>query len=378
MKTKFIKSKRIISVVLAVCMVLSLGVSKQTKAATTTRKTLALNQTYTETWEDDETKIFQFTVPQAGNINIEIKNTNATGSEEVRVWLYNSNNVNILDEEIGVDIKLPTYSSDANKTYYLKVSDWKRAEDTSFSITIHFQATTNWESENNDTTATADGIEANRSYKGMITENDDCDYFKFYLSGNRKVNIKFGPAEVDGGGYSWYVNLLNSKNESKEIACSGTSQTYTTYLKKGTYYLKIKNFSRTKNIPYTFSYTTKSLKIKQPKITSIKGSAHKGLFSNYVQLTRIKIKNSGDCQGYQVQVAKKKSMKGRLANQMVSFENGNSKGKVSLETGMGIYKKYYVRVRGYVTDLYGKKIYGKYSKVKCYKMKKSTYKKFKN
>ena len=43
MKTKFIKSKRIISVVLAVCMVLSLGVSKQTKAETTTRKTLALN-----------------------------------------------------------------------------------------------------------------------------------------------------------------------------------------------------------------------------------------------------------------------------------------------------------------------------------------------
>ena len=380
MKTKFIKSKRIISVVLAVCMVLSLGVSKQTKAATTTRKTLALNQTYTETWEEYETKIYQFTVPQAGNINIEIKNTNPTGSEEVEASLYDSNNAQIFGREWGSNISLPTYSSNGNCTYYLKVSDYSSAWESSFHVTVHFQATTDWESENNDTTATADGIVASRTYKGTITEKDSCDYYKLYIPGNRKVSVKFGPVQVDGENHKWNVYLLNSKNESEKIVdCSGINQTYTTYLKKGTYYLKVEDYSNARNIPYSFCYTVKGITIKQPKITSIKGSAYKALLGpNYVKLTKIKIKNSGDCQGYQVQVAKKKSMKGRLANEMVAFENGNSKGKVSLQTSMGVYKKYYVRARGYVTDLYGKKIYGKYSKVKCKKTKKSTYKKFKN
>lgn len=379
MKTKFIKSKRIISVVLAVCMVLSLGVSKQTKAATTTRKTLALNQTYTETWEDDETKVFQFTVPQAGNIDIEIKHTNPVEDKTISLSLYDSNNAVIFWDYRGSNVTLPTYSTDGNRTYYLKVKEIT-AWDASYYVTIHFQTTTDWESENNDTTATADAITVNQTYKGTITEKDSCDCYKLYIPGNRKVSVKFGPTQVDGENHEWNVYLLNSKNESARIVdCSGINQTYTTYLKKGTYYLKVEDAYGARNIPYSFGYTVKGLTIKQPKITSIKGSAYKGWFDpNYVKLTRIKIKNSGACQGYQVQVAKRKSMKGRLANEMVAFESGNSKGKVSLQTSMGVYKKYYVRARGYVTDPFGKKIYGKYSKVKCKKTKRSTYKKFKN
>lgn len=373
--------KRMLGIMLAVCMVFVLGVPQKAKAADApTQKALQVNQTYTEVWQEGETKLYSFTVPQAGNIDIEIKNTNPVGGHKVEASLFDSNNAQVLDRVDGANLILPTYSSDAGKTYYLKVSDDYDAWETSFTVRINFQATSNWETENNDTTPTADTITANKVYNGIINSDyDKCDYYKFYIPGNRKVSIKFGPAMVDGERREWDVYLLNSKNESVHVFETSTTQTYSAYLKKGTYYIKVENNYNAREVQYAFSYSTKTLKIKQPKIKSITGTAYRGwLGPNYVKIKKIKIKNSGDCQGYQVRVAKKKSMKGSLANEAIAFGNGNSKGKVALSTNMGVFKKYYVKLRGYVNDPFGKKIYGKYSKVKCKTTKKKVYKQYKN
>ncbi|MBO4559313.1 MAG: hypothetical protein J5712_04445, partial [Lachnospiraceae bacterium] len=45
------------------------------------------------------------------------------------------------------------------------------------------------------------------------------------------------------------------------------------------------------------------------------------------------------------------------------ISTGKNSGSYTLSTG----SKYYVRVRGYVVDPFGSKIYGKYSKVKASK-----------
>ena len=373
-------AKKLLSMLLVACMMLTLGMPEKAKADVTTQKTLELNKAYTEVWQEYETKLYKFTVPQAGIIDISIKNTNPTGTEEVEASLYDSNNAQVLATYDGPNVTLPTYATNANATYYLKVTDDNSAWQSSFVVTIKFTATTNWETEKNDTAATADVISLQKTYYGMINSDfDEGDYYKFTVPGNRKVTVKFGPAMVDGESREWDVYLMNSKNQSVHILRTGTTQPYVTYLKKGTYYLKVENEYSAKNIKYAVTVTAKTFKLKQPKIKSINGTASKGFFEpNYVQLNNIRIKNSGVCQGYHILVARKKNMKGRIANETLDFGDSVSKGKISLGNHLGVYRKYYVKLRGYVKDPFENKIYGKYSKVKCKTMKKKVYKDFKN
>lgn len=130
------------------------------------------------------------------------------------------------------------------------------------------------------------------------------------------------------------------------------------------------------NVKYKLRYTEKQLNIKKPTITGVGGTAHNEFFgTNYTDIY-VKLKNSGDCQGYYVKVAKKKNMNGNLAKETILFNNGNSRKKVTLTTRFPILRKYYVQVRGFVQDPFGHKIYGNYSKVKTATMKKSVYNKY--
>lgn len=356
------------------CVLTFLGIPKEVRAAD---GTLTLNETKNITLEEFGKKVYAFQVPNAGNFTVTIKNTNPTGDERVGVSLFDSNNTEVLPENTGASFSMPTYSSKGNSTYFLKVEDDYYAWRTSFDITVSYQTTNNWEAEDNNTSKTANKITAKKDWYGMINgSSKDCDYYKFKLSGKRKVYINFGPAEVDGEQHSWKVSLMNSKNESVEIFKGSTRQTYQAYLKKGTYYLKVENEYRAENVKYKLRYTEKQLNIKKPTITGVGGTAHSVFFgTNYTDIY-VKLKNSGDCQGYYVKVAKKKNMNGNLAKETILFNNGNSKKKVTLTTRFPILRKYYVQAKGFVEDPFGNKIYGNYSKVKTVTMKKSIYNKY--
>lgn len=374
MSTKWNKLK-LAGVFFFFCMIAAMGQSNRAKAA----DALNLNQSYTVKLDDNETRLYQFTVSTAGNIKIHLKNTDPVGTQRIGAQLYDSNNLELTQSRSGANIDLPIYSTGGGRTFYLKLWNDYYAWETSFQLTVEFQATTNWETEDNNSTGAADPITANKTWYGMINDNnDECDYFKFTLNANKKVNIKFGPAEVDGESHRWAVSLLDSKNNSVEIYNSDITKTYTTYLKKGTYYLKIENSSYAENITYAFSYSVSSLKIKTPKITSIKLKGYKHWFTGtYMKITAIKLKNSGECAGYSVKVSRKKSMKTKTVKD-IDLEGTNSLKKISFDEELLILKKYYVQVRGYVKDAFGNGIYGKYSKVKCKKTKKSVYKKLKS
>lgn len=360
---------------LLICCVLTiLGMPKQVKAAD---GSLPLNETKNITVPESGKRVYTFRIPNTGNFDITIKNTNPIGDERVKVSLYDDNNNEILPALRGTTFSMPTYSSKGNSTYYLKVEDDYYAWRTSFDIKIAYKTTKNWEAEDNNTSKTANKITAKKDWYGMINGNsNDCDYYKIKLNGKRKVSINFGPAEVDGEQHRWKVELLNSKNQSVQIYYGSTRQTYQAYLNKGTYYLKVQNDYRTENVKYKLRYTEKQLSIKKPTVTKVGGTAHSVFFgTNYTDIY-LKMKNSGDCQGYYVKVAKKQNMKGNLAKETILFGNGNSKKKVTLTTRFPVLRKYYVQVKGFVEDPFGNKIYGNYSKVKTGTMKKSVYNKY--
>lgn len=199
------------------------------------------------------------------------------------------------------NIELPIYSSDSGKSFYLKIRDcgFGPAPGNTYHLTAGFQSTTDWETEPNDTTASADAISQGNPRYGTITDYDyGCDYFKFKLDRAKKVSITFGPKEVSGTENEWDVFLIDSNNRSVQIYQAGTTETYTCYLKKGTYNIKFEShysaaYARSAvNVPYAVSYKESEINLAKPSITSI-SAAQEGTYS-YEDSFLIKIKNPGD------------------------------------------------------------------------------------
>lgn len=336
---------------------------------------LEINKEYSIYFDNSsDALLYEFQVPAAGNISIKIKNADPVGEERIGAELYDSNNLALTQKHFGSNVELPLYSTDANRTFYLKIVKDYVSADTKFNLTIGFQPTKDWESENNDSAETADTITAGKKLYGIIDSfYDACDYFKFKLNSNKKVRITFGPKEVTGTWSVWSVYLIDSKNQSVEIYSDSAKQSYDCYLKKGTYYLKVKHSLGVSNIPYELTFKESALKLEKPTISSIGAVGKQGLFSNWIELDPIRIKNQGDATGYTVKVARKKNMTGVLGTQDIDFKNTNTKKQVTLDAQIAVLKSYYVQARSYVEDPFGVKIYGKYGSVKCKTLKGSMY-----
>lgn len=336
---------------------------------------LELNKDYSIIVETSrDSFLYEFTVPTAGNISIKIKNADPVGDGQIGASLYDSNNLLIIDRHSGANVELPVYSTDGNRTFYLKVTGSFDIDHTNFNLSVGFVPTKDWETEGNDTIKTADTITAGKKWYGTINAvNDPCDYFKFKLGSNKTVRITFGPKEVAGDWHIWSVSLFDSKNQSVMIYDDNVTKSYDCYLKKGTYYLKVENPLGVKNIPYALSIKESACKLVKPTITSIQAVGKQGLLSNWIELNPIRIKNQGDATGYTVKVARKKNMKGVLGTQDIDCKDTNTKKQVTLNAHITVLKSYYVQARSYVEDAFGVKIYGEYGSVKCKTLKESVY-----
>lgn len=360
-------------------------IGKPEPAEAATAEKIELNQDYAVQLEDSyDSLLYEFTVPEAGNISVQMKDTNPARGYEMQLQLFDANNL-MLASKIGysANVELPVYSTDGNRIFYLKLIGGYDAYKTSYVFTVNFAPNTDWESEDNNTTASADVISAGKDWYGAINDlNDPCDYFKFRLGNSKKVTIKFGPKEVSGNSDSWDVELIDSSNQSQKISDgSSTIQTYTCYLKKGTYYLKITGRYNSKNVPYAISYREFSLDLSAPRISSMKLVAYTDWIpfvdTPCVGISNVKIKYSGDATGYMLKVAKKKSMKGKLTEGRIDFDDKNTKKQVELPTYLPVVKTYYVQARSYVTDPFGVRMYGNYGAVKSVSLSDSLYRKLK-
>lgn len=120
---------------------------------------LELNKAYTVEIGDDAL-LYEFSVPEAGNIHIRVQSSDPIVTRNIEAQLYDSNNRALLNILPIPNIELPIYSSDGGKSFYLKIRDcgFGPAPGNTYHLTAGFQSTTDWETEPNDTTASADAI----------------------------------------------------------------------------------------------------------------------------------------------------------------------------------------------------------------------------
>lgn len=360
---KMMKKMTAVLGVFLLCFLAALVNTKEVKAATT--EVISVNTPYNFELKGNEARMYQFTAPAKGYFVVSLANADATSSDTVSASLYDGANKQISGWYSSNRIVMPQYGTGAGSSFFLKVSNNSYSRVIPLSLTVSFYQADNWESESNDTTSTSDSISAKKAYYGNISTNDTCDIYKFKLKTNSKVKINFGPASVDGQNYAWNVILLNSKNETTGIYNGNTTQAYTAYLKKGTYYIKVTNGYWSQNTTYKLSYSASTLKIKKPQVTSVSAKKVSSYFSgDHAKINSVKIKNSGSCMGYTVRIAKSSNMKGNLFKQNMDFGSYASKSKVTLNQTFTYRKSFYIQVRGYVKDPFGGYIYGDYSKVK--------------
>ena len=363
---------------MAMVMIMFMGLGREVKAGTV----VPLNAEQTYALPENQYQMVEIAVPSDGVLNISGYSTSNKGIELSLIDADN-NTIQSSHETGSERLYLTSYGVQKGSKYYLKVESWVNLDSTG-KYTVNFTPTAYWEKENNNSSASATNISPAKKYTGNLTNDSDVDYYKVKLTSNAKVSFTFGPEAVDGNTHPWWVDLINSKGESIRIYYDSTTKTYTNYLKKGTYYLKVSGTYSASGVNYVLSYKKKNLTISTPTISSAKAKGKhvkvsswwtsKVTYDNYVLLNKIKIKMKSDCEGYTVKIAKKSNMNGKLLAQDIDVSKKTS---LTLEKHFPVYKNYYIKIRGYVTTPFGERIYGKYSKVKKISLSSADYKKCK-
>lgn len=106
---------------------------------------IELNQDYPVQFEDsDDSRLYEFTVQEGGNISVRVKNTDPAGNESVSLQLFDSNNLELTHKWTDSNVELPVYSTDGNRNFYLKLTGGYGAYRTSYILTVNFEPTTDW------------------------------------------------------------------------------------------------------------------------------------------------------------------------------------------------------------------------------------------
>ena len=215
-------------------------------------------------------------------------------------------------------------------------------------------------------------------------ENDE-----YFLGTIVTFKNDYGQNEViDGQQRLWDVDLYNEDGDQLDIFDTGSKNSRTVNLKKGLYYIRVAGETAVSDDgtvttatggDYWLLFSSSALSIKRPTVTSVKMKGTESwLYDNYATAT-VSVKNAGsNTDGFTFRISRSSNMKSGTKKKTYTFGNsGVTRKKIKSSVRMGIYKKYYVQVRGYVTDAFGGRIYGKYSKIKSGALSAKDYNKLK-
>lgn len=105
-------------------------------------------------------------------------------------------NMKVLDTKV---VSTATYTSNflprKAGTFYLKVQHYWEAQPSEYALCMMFTPTLEWEAEENGSSATAKEIVLNATYKGILQESSDIDWYKFKITKNGYFNVTIGPDE---------------------------------------------------------------------------------------------------------------------------------------------------------------------------------------
>jgi hypothetical protein len=356
--------RKVCSAILVAACVLSLLPTVPARAEAI-KQEIKANTTYDnlhlERWDDEYQ--FSFTAPGNGYFDVKVANAVAGDDSWSKLVVYDENNKEMYTANTitYTTVKFPTSTG---MRYLLKLSG---VEDSTFSLRVNFTEATNWESGKNVDAASATELTAGKDVYGILDKASENDYYKFRVNKLSKVTFTLGPSEVTGSGKYFGGTIINSQNQTTTLFDSSSAiQKKAVYLKKGTYYLKIHG---DRELPYRLRFSAKSANLKRVKIAKVSvGPRQHGIFYDYRIVKNIKIKNYGAVDGYTVQVSQKKGFGNREYDDerdLGTYSDSDTKSTIRRMSGHSfhIHKTYYFRVRPYVYDVFGVKVYAKYSPI---------------
>lgn len=237
-------------------------------------------------------------------------------------------------------------------TYYVRVREkYGEGASGSYRVKASFESAKSNEKEANDTYLQAQSVSNGSTVTGTITYYDEYDYYKIYIS--KRTNYSFYVYAYDWSiAFTLYDSNLNAIIND-EYTFQERPNRFTCSLNKGTYYIRISEGGippHSSKYILKFNPPTKQAKqLKKPgKVTSF--AVRKGLRKTII----IGWNTPSGAKGYQVKWAANKKFK----KAKKKFTKKNSIILKKLKK-----RKYYIKVRAYKT-VNGKKVYGKWSKVK--------------
>ncbi|MBR6223712.1 MAG: hypothetical protein IKQ71_09760 [Lachnospiraceae bacterium] len=315
----------------------------------------SVSQTQKSNW-------YSFKPTARGYFNISFKSTDITKDIKCYIRLYNSSRDVMIATGSVNSLNSSLVSCVKGEIFYIEV-EVDRTFYGDYELCVNQVENNKWEIEHNDTTSKATSLPNKTKISGVICNSKtstDVDYYKMVLKKNCKITVDFGPRDITKVG-ELTASLVNSKGtEVTIVSNSKMINKKILCLKKGTYYIKVKNGYGGAYVPYTIKYTSKNIaSVKKATLKSASISAD-WLGGRYLREIKLK-KNIKKVETYEVKVSSKKNMKGSL------FTTTAEPGKVITKfksTGLANQADFYIQIRPCVVDAFGNKIYnGKKSNV---------------
>jgi uncharacterized protein (DUF2141 family) len=198
--------------------------------------------------DDSDVDYYVFTTPSAGVVSLTFTHANLTVSENSwQVFLINSQSTTV-DSVVSSQNDPAVATSQVGLpagTYFVKVErpTYRDLADAPYQLTANFVAATDWETEYNDTFATANTIAANTQVTGTLHDDADVDYFSFTTPSAGVVQLAFAHANLTVSENSWQVLLINDQSVTIDSVLSSQNDPSVTTsqvgLPAGTYFVKV-------------------------------------------------------------------------------------------------------------------------------------------
>ena len=199
-----------------------------------------------------DTDWYQFTLTEPGAIRYSFKHDRVDDNDSY--WgacLYDDDGANLLNDKYFAGNVSSTETSEhvgvPAGTYYLKVwrgYDWDSTK--KYTFNIEYEASSDWETEDNNSVESADVIEIGKTIYASRTLKSDVDYFKISIPAAGVATLNFGHNRIDSSETHWTVKVLDSNATEIKDAQYGVKGNTTgiqplgeVELSEGTYYISV-------------------------------------------------------------------------------------------------------------------------------------------
>ena len=137
--------------------------------------------------------------------------------------------------------------------YLVQVTQGTFHSDMDYNLRINYVSDNSYETEKNDTIATADSITKNKVSRGTLMTNGDQDYYTFTLKSKCYVNFRLTHGYIDDDWDYFHLTVSNKSNSPiMEYSLSGTELGLNKgmVLPAGKYYVKVTSSNRHSTTPY--------------------------------------------------------------------------------------------------------------------------------